>query len=617
MQYGIGDILTLLGSLGLFLYGMKVMSDALMELAGDRMRTVLATTTSNRFFAVMTGFLITAAIQSSSATTLMVVSFVNASLLTMTEAVGVIMGANIGTTVTAWLISILGFKLSISSIALPLVGVGFLMALSKKKKIKDWGYFIIGFAVLFIGLQFLKESVPDIRNNPEVLAFLAEYTTKGYLSVLMFMVIGTILTLIVQSSSATMALTLLMCHEGWIPFDMAAAMVLGENVGTTITANLAALVANYQAKRAARAHFIFNSLGVLWVLVLFYPFINIVAGFVEQAEGASPFVSAAAIPVALSLFHTSFNLLNATLLIGFIGVIVKMVEWLVPVEVEEEIEIHEPQFLDEASLKYPQTGVKALTDESLRLLQNAAYKAVAHGLSVHRADLESEQKLKEILEYPEIIQIDIDRFYETRIKRIYGEILEYATRLQSRHTLDEGTIEDIRNILLADRMLVQVVKQMKPLHENVAEFMACDNQAIRREYNVLRRRILKVVRMIHRISVSEELGVYLEKLKNQRLKAEQLDVLVTGRVDKLVLEGEISDAMATSLMNDSVEAARVARKLVDVATLLYTPKDIQMHAIDEHEEEAVQDIRMHAAENDYRDIEVSAVDEDSDIRPES
>ncbi|MET0093837.1 MAG: Na/Pi symporter, partial [Sedimenticola sp.] len=253
MQYGIGDILTLLGSLGLFLYGMKVMSDALMELAGDRMRTVLATTTSNRFFAVMTGFLITAAIQSSSATTLMVVSFVNASLLTMTEAVGVIMGANIGTTVTAWLISILGFKVSMSSIALPLVGVGFLMALSKKKKIKDWGCFIIGFAVLFIGLQFLKESVPDIRNNPEVLAFLAEYTTKGYLSVLMFMVIGTILTLIVQSSSATMALTLLMCHEGWIPFDMAAAMVLGENIGTTITANLAALVANYQAKRAARA----------------------------------------------------------------------------------------------------------------------------------------------------------------------------------------------------------------------------------------------------------------------------------------------------------------------------------------------------------------------------
>ncbi len=617
MEYGIGNILTLLGSLGLFLYGMKVMSDALMELAGDRMRTVLATTTSNRFYAVMTGFLITAAIQSSSATTLMVVSFVNASLLTMTEAVGVIMGANIGTTVTAWLISILGFKVSMGSIALPLVGVGFLLGLSKKKKARNWGLFIIGFALLFIGLQFLKDSVPDIRNNPEVLAFLAEYTTKGYLSVLLFLVIGTILTLIVQSSSATMALTLLMCHEGWIPFDMAAAMVLGENIGTTITANLAALVANYQAKRAARAHLIFNTLGVLWVLVFFYPFINIVGGIVESAEGTSPFVSAAVIPVALSLFHTSFNILNTTLLLGFIAVIVKMVEWLVPEEVKVEIEIHEPRFLDAASLKYPQTGIKALTDESLRLLQNAAYQAVAHGLSVHRADLESEQKLKQILEYSEIIQIDIDRFYETRVKHIYGEILEYATRLQSMHSLEEGTIEDIRNILLADRMLVQVVKEMKPLHENVAEYMACDNQAIRREYNVLRRRILKVVRMIHRISVSEEIGDYLDKLKSQRLKAEELDVLVTGRVDKLVLEDEITDVMATSLMNDSVEAARVARKLVDVATLLYSPKDIQMHAIDDHEARAVQDIKMQAENEDYRDIEVPPVVEESEINPES
>nr|WP_135606926.1 hypothetical protein [Solemya velesiana gill symbiont] len=328
-------------------------------------------------------------------------------------------------------------------------------------------------------------------------------------------------------------------------------------------------------------------------------------------------MSAAAVPVALSLFHTSFNILNTTLLMGFIAVIVKMVEWLVPAVVEEEAEIHEPQFLDVASLKYPQAGIKALTDESLRLLQNAAYKAVAHGLSVHRADLESDQKLKEILEYSEIIQIDIDRFYETRIKRIYGKILEYATQLQSKHTLDEEAIEDIRNILLADRMLVQVVKQMKPLHENVAEFMASDNKAIRREYNVLRRRILKVVRMIHRIGVSKELGEYLEKLKNQRLKAEQLDVLVTGRVDKLVLEGEISDEMATSLMNDSVEAARVARKLVDVATLLYKPKDVQMDVIDEHEAEAVQDIKMQAESADYRDIEMPPVVDDEEVSRES
>ena len=254
MNYGFTDILSLLGALGLFLYGMKVMSDALMELAGDRMRNILSTTTSNRFFAVLTGFSITAIIQSSSATTLMVVSFSNASLLTLTESISVIMGANIGTTVTAWLISIFGFKVSMSAIALPLVGLGFLMSLSKKKNYQHWGYFIIGFAVLFIGLQFLKDSVPDISKNPEILASLSDYTSGGFLSILLFLFIGTVLTLVVQSSSATMALTILMTHEGWLPFDMAAAMVIGQNVGTTITANLAAMVANYQAKRAARAH---------------------------------------------------------------------------------------------------------------------------------------------------------------------------------------------------------------------------------------------------------------------------------------------------------------------------------------------------------------------------
>ena len=581
MNYGVTDILTLLGSLGLFLYGMKVMSDALIVLAGNRMRTILATTTSNRIFALLTGFLITAAIQSSSATTLMVVSFVNASLLTLTEAVGVIMGANIGTTVTAWLISILGFKVKMSAIALPLVGLGFLLSMSKKDQTKHWGHFVIGFAVLFIGLQFLKDSVPDIRSNPEVLAFLAEYTTRGYLSILMFLVIGTVLTLIVQSSSATMALTLLMCHEGWIPYDMAAAMVLGENIGTTITANLAALVANFHAKRAARAHLIFNSLGVVWILILFYPFIETVAGVVEKFEGSSPFASPAAIPIALSLFHTSFNILNAVVLIGFLTFIVKMVERLVPEEVEVEKEIDQPQYLSEESLRYPQTGIKALTDESVRLLENAAYQVLAHGLSVHREDLEKQQQMTLILQKPELIAIDIDEVYTTKIKTIYSRILEYATQLQSKQELRQEEIETIRNILVADRLLVQVVKRMKPLHKNLMHYLGSENEAIQREYNILRRRILKVVRDIKRIGASENLCKQLEVIRRHREKAEKLDVLETGHIEELLREGGISHEMATSLMNDSSNAERITKNLVDIATILYAPRDVLINAIDD------------------------------------
>jgi phosphate:Na+ symporter len=586
MEYGFTGILTLLGALGLFLYGMKVMSDALMELAGDRMRNILSTTMSNRFFAVLTGFTITAVIQSSSATTLMVVSFTNASLLTLTEAIGVIMGANIGTTVTAWLISILGFKVSMSAIALPLVGLGFILSMNRKKNLQNWGYFIVGFAVLFIGLQFLKDSVPDIRNSPEILAFLSEYTSMGYASLLLFLFIGTVLTVIVQSSSATMALTLLMTYEGWIPFDMAAAMVLGENIGTTITANMAALVANYQARRVARAHFIFNILGVIWMLVLFYPFLQAINTVVMHIEGFSPFAEATAIPVALSLFHTSFNIINTSLLLGFIKYIERIVERMVPEVIEQEEAIDQPVYLDRSSLEYPQTGIKALFDESLRLLQNAAYKAITHGLSVHREDLESGRDLNTLLESKEAIPVDIEKLYATKIKSIYSQILEYATRLQSDFALEQDKIETIRNILIADRMLVHVVKRMIPLHKNTLRFLSSSNHVITHEYNMIRRKILKIVREIHLASESDHPLRHIREIEKERKQAEELDVLISGRVNQLVLDGAITNEMATSLMNDSDEAQKIVRDLVDVATLLYYPRDKLMDQIEEEKLEA-------------------------------
>lgn len=581
MQYGVFEILTLLGALGLFLYGMKVMSDALLQLAGDRMRAFLAATTSNRFFALITGFLITSAIQSSSATTLMVVSFVNAQLLTLTEAVGVIMGANIGTTVTAWLISILGFKVKMSAIALPLVGVGFLLSFSKSEKNKNQGLFIVGFALLFIGLQFLKDSVPDIGSHPETLAFLQSYTQMGYLSVLLFLGIGTLLTLIVQSSSATMALTLLMTYEGWIPFDMAAAMVLGENIGTTITANLAAIVSNYHAKRAARAHLVFNLLGVFWVLVVFYPLLNFLDGVVTGIEGESPMASALAIPVAISLFHTSFNIMNAVFLIGFLPLIVKLVERMVPEEFEPVIEVDQPKYLDEVSLKYPQTAIKALFDESLRLLQNSAYMVIANGLNVHRQELESDKSLDEVIEASGKIDIDFEQFYTTKVKSVYSSILSYATTLQSQHNLNEDEVERVRNLLIADRKLVQVVKKIKSLRLNIDHYAQSDNDAIRREYNLLKHRILKITRLIHMMQFETFSKSSIKKLHKERNKAKKLDVLRNGRIDKLLVAGEIDEVMASSLMNDSLEAMRMAQMLVDIALLLYSPVDELVNVVEE------------------------------------
>ncbi|MBC32109.1 MAG: MFS transporter [Muricauda sp.] len=573
MHYGFGDVLTLLGSLGLFLYGMKVMSDALMEVAGDRMRKILATMTSNRLFAVFTGFLITAIIQSSSATTLMVVSFANASLLTLTESIGVIMGANIGTTVTAWLITLLGFKVNISAIALPLVGLGFLFTFSKKKKTNQWGRFVIGFAILFIGLQFLKDAVPDIGNNPEALAFLSKYTQLGIWSVLLFLLIGSILTIIVQSSSATMALTLVMCYEGWIPFDMAAAMVLGENIGTTVTANLAALIANYHAKRTARAHLIFNLLGVVWMLILFVPFLNMVNWFVTRNGGVSPFVEATAIPVALSVFHTTFNIANTFFLIWFVPVIANIVKRLVPEKVDPEREIDQPIFLNKSYLKYPQTGVAALLKESKRLFEEAAYKAIAHGINIHRDDIASDKKTKVLVDSRQVIEVDLDGLYYTKIKSIYSKIVEYATVLQSRFELNKDLIAAIRTILVANRLIVAIVKSMKPIHKNMSKYVASDNYYIKKEYNDLRKIIIKVLRVIIAIRNSDDPSAHLSKLEKLRDKVDKSDVIMDGTLNRLIRDNHITNEMATSLMNDSAAVTNIVKNLIAVAELLYIKKD--------------------------------------------
>ncbi|MPQ48572.1 Na/Pi cotransporter family protein [Marinifilum sp. N1E240] len=359
MDYGLADILRLIGSLGLFLYGMKLMSEALQKVAGDKMRSILAAMTSNRVKGVFTGVLITALIQSSSATTVMVVSFVNAGLLSLVESVGVIMGANIGTTVTAWLISILGFKVSMSAISLPLIGMGLPFLFSQNRSRKNWGELIMGFALLFIGLQFLKTSMPDIKSNPEILNFLTSYTDMGFASTILFMGIGTLLTILIQSSSATMALTLVMCNSGWISFEMAAAMVLGENIGTTITANLAAMIANTSAKRAARAHLIFNTIGVFWMLLLLPYFLEAVAWVSQNFFGqGNAFTDAAAVPVTLSLFHTGFNILNVVIMIWFANLIVKVVTKLVPVKEDTE---------EEFKLQHIKTGTLSTPEASLFL----------------------------------------------------------------------------------------------------------------------------------------------------------------------------------------------------------------------------------------------------------
>ncbi|MGI6718353.1 MAG: Na/Pi cotransporter family protein [Bacteroidales bacterium] len=352
-------ILVLLGSLCIFIFGIKLLSDSLQKIASNKMRAILYKMTSNKFKGVLTGFLITTVVQSSSATTVMIVSFVNAGLLSLTGAISIIMGANIGTTVTAWIVSILGFKVSMSVVSLPIIGLALPLLFSKKEKNTFIAETLIGFGLIFIGLQFLTDTIPNIEQNPEMFAFLGNFANANYWSVLFFVLVGTILTIILQSSSATMALTLVLCFNGVIPFHCAAAMVLGENIGTTITANIAALIANKQAKRAALGHVFFNIFGAIWMLIVFFPFLNLIDKVMISITGSSIIgadltsaVTRANLPIALSIFHTSFNVINTFILIWFVDWIAKIVTKI----------IKDKDTDDEFRLKFISQGIISTTE---------------------------------------------------------------------------------------------------------------------------------------------------------------------------------------------------------------------------------------------------------------
>ena len=423
---GILQIFTLLGALGMFLIGMNMMSSGLQKAAGERLRGFLSAMTSNPFKGVLTGLGITSVIQSSSATTVMVVSFVNAGLLTLTQAIGVIMGANIGTTVTAWMVAWLGFKADISILAVPMMLFGFLFSNSKKDQRKNIGELIIGFSLLFLGLSFMKESVPDLRQTPEVLQFVTTWSSYGFGSVLLFLAFGTVLTLVLQSSSATMAITLIMLSMGWIPFNMACAMVLGENIGTTITANIAASIGNTQAKRAAMSHTIFNVTGVIWALILFNPFLKLV-GFVTEnlfglpnpaAEGfavtEAGTASSTAALYGLSMLHTLFNTINMLLLIWFTGAIAKAVSWIIKAPKNQESDAFRLKYISAGPLATPELSVEQAFEEIIHFANISKNGAEYIKSAINESDNDKFEELRQkLVKYEEIsdrIEFEIATF---------------------------------------------------------------------------------------------------------------------------------------------------------------------------------------------------------------
>ncbi|MCH5244957.1 MAG: Na/Pi cotransporter family protein [Muribaculaceae bacterium] len=463
MSYSLLDFLCLLGAVGLFLYGMKVMSEGLQKAAGDRLRNILSAMTRNRVTGTLTGMLITALIQSSSASTVMVVSFVNAGLMTLAQSMAVIMGANVGTTFTAWIIALFGFKVNMSTFVLPMIGLSIPLLFSSRSRNKSIGEFVIGFSFLFMGLDMISAYVPDLQSNPEMFSFLQEYTSKGFLSVLIFLAVGIIVTMVIQSSAATFAITLIMCSKGWIGFDMSCALVLGSNIGTTVTPLLASMSGNVAARRTAVGHLLFNLLGTVWTLCIFFPFIEFTSwlteslgqgnpdalvGYVNHIEATNPELynhlfdntlpaghpvlasigsMQQSVSIGLSIFHTVFNLVNLSIMIWFTGVYVKIVERLVPSKHSQE---------NEFQLKYISGGL--LSASELNISQ-AEKEILVYGRRVQRM-IGMAQNLVHIKDTSQEFNHEFSRLekYEEISDRMEIEIANYLNRISEGRLSNEG-----------------------------------------------------------------------------------------------------------------------------------------------------------------------------------
>ena len=519
MEYSFYDFLKLIGSLGLFLYGMKIMSEGLQKVAGDRLRSILTAMTTNRVTGVLTGVLITALIQSSSATTVMVVSFVNAGLLTLAESISVIMGANIGTTVTAWIISIFGFKVDMAAFALPLLAIALPLIFSGKSNRKSIGEFIFGFSFLFMGLSYLKANAPDLNANPEMLAFVQNYTDMGFFSILLFLFIGTILTMIVQASAATMAITLIMCANGWISLELGAALVLGENIGTTITANLAALTANTQAKRAALAHFVFNVFGVIWVLIIFHPFMQLVNWVVDTFfQTNNPEV---AISYKLSAFHSIFNICNVCLLIWGVKLIERTVCALIrPKEEDEEPRL---RFITGGMLSTAELSILQARKE-IHLFAERTHRMFGMVQDLMHTDKDDDfNKLFSRVEKYENISDNMELEIANYLNQVSEGRLSSESKLQIRAMLREVT--EIESIGDSCYNLARTINRKRQTNQDFTEkqyehihfMMKLTDDALAQMIVVVEKPEHQSIDINKSFNIENEINKYRNQLKNQNI----------------------------------------------------------------------------------------------------
>lgn len=563
LLYFNSNLKTILAGVAILLFGMIMLEEGFRVFTKGPLKNILRKATDKLYKSISVGAFVTALIQSSSLVSVITISFISAGLISLSGGLGLIFGANIGTTATAWLVAGFGLKVKISALALPMLVFGIVFSFQKKIALKGLGNVLAGLGFFFLGIHYMKEGFDVFKEYID----LTEYAMSGFLGVAVYAGIGIVITTILQSSSATLALILTALSAGQIEYENALALAIGANVGTTITAILGSLSANVAGKRLAGAHFIFNVITGIVTLILIYPLANLVNKISELVS-----ISASDYTLKLALFHTVFNVLGVVLMIPFIKRMEKILLKFFKEPTDKDID--EPKYLNEAVLEFPGTAISSLINESKYLYKNAIFEIVAHGLNIHRDDIKSNKKIKTIVKKSkEDLNIDIEDLYYKKVKTIYGEIIKYASTAQSKLKLSKKQNKAISDIKVANRKMIEIIKDVKELNKNITLSSQLDNKYMQKEYDGFRKKITNVLRVIYLFRKEEENLKYAEILSELKHEAKDNIRQSNKSIDKLIRKNLINAENASSLFNDYFNVNDIIKKLIEVAELLYSNKD--------------------------------------------
>ncbi|WP_020589700.1 Na/Pi cotransporter family protein [Desulfobacter curvatus] len=555
--YGIfqsGDFATIASGIAIFIVGMFFMEDGFKCFTGGILSKILSKTTNTIPKAIFSGFFATAIVQSSSLISVIAISFLSAELIALGPAVGIIFGANIGTTATAWIVAVFGMKIKISAFALPMIVFGVLFTFFNNRTYKGIGNILLGLGFIFLGISFMKEGFETLKSGID----LSQYSIGGFTGILAYIFVGAAATIIIQSSSATMALIITAVATGQIDYVSSISLAIGANLGTTVTAALGAVTSNENGKRLAVAHFIFNMI-TAFIAVVFMKYlmqsVDLISGYVGITDQD--------IAMKLSLFHTIFNSLGVLVLAPFVHQLVNFLEKLFVVQDDRR---WRPRYLDEEVIKTPGPAIAALYKEAGHMFDGTS-EIIIQALRLHRHEVFSDCDMDEALKTVKETDIDIDDLYERRIKFLYSDILKYS--ILAEKNMNKEQRHKVYKIKLASRDMIEAIKDIRELQKNIAGYMARDNENIKNEYNFLRKDIAQLLRII--ACLRKDPGD-LEKITDLETAKEQnkgLDIIAAKRLSVLLREGKITESMASSLLNDGTYTSQIAENLIKSADILW------------------------------------------------